>query len=81
MQVINNYQQSGHQKVSDTITEESFWEIESTSDSGDPMDESMGGVKVLSEITGNDENFQNDNKWFGYPWSADPISARHPFCI
>jgi len=57
VQFIKNYQQSGHQKVLDTITEESFWEIERARYSGDQMDESLGGVKVLSEKTENDDNF------------------------
>ena len=47
MQAIVNYRQNGHQKVLDPITEESFLEIESSSDSGDPMEEAVGGVKVL----------------------------------
>ena len=34
-----------------------LWEIEISSDSGDPIDESMRGVKMLSEKTGNDDNF------------------------
>ena len=29
------------------------------------MEEAAGGVKVLSEKTGSDDNFQNDNKWIG----------------
>ena len=57
MQVIKNYQQSGHKKVLDPITEESFWEIESAGDGADPMEEAAGGVKVLSEKTGSDDNF------------------------
>ena len=42
---------------------EDFLEIESSSDSGDPIDKSLGGVKVLSGKTGNDEIL----KMFGYP--------------
>jgi len=57
VQVIKNYQQSGHKKVLDPITEESFWEIESAGDGADPMEEAAGGVKVLSEKTGSDDNF------------------------
>jgi hypothetical protein len=33
---------------------------------GDPIGESLEGVKVLSEKTESNYNFQNDNKWFGY---------------
>jgi len=35
-------------------------EIEGDCVSGDPMDETSGGVKVLSEKTVNDKNFYND---------------------
>jgi hypothetical protein len=41
VQFIKNYQQSGYKKVLDQITEESFWEIESSSDSGDPIEKSL----------------------------------------
>ncbi len=43
-----------------------------------------GGVKVLSEKMGSDDNFQNaseDLKWFGYTRSAHPFLFHYLFLI
>ena len=57
MQVIKNYRQSGHQKVLYTITMDLSEKLKVPVKAVDPMEEAAGGVKVLSEKTGNDDNF------------------------
>ena len=66
MQVIKNYQQSGHHKFLDTVLGD-YEKLKVPVIEVIPMKEAAGGVKVLSEKTGSDDNFLNDNKKFGYP--------------
>ena len=61
VQFIKNHQQSGHQKFSDTVLGD-YEKLKVPMIAVNPMEEAAGGVKVLSEIIGNDDNFQNDTK-------------------
>ena len=65
MQVIKNYQQSGDQKVSDMVLGD-YEKLKVSGIAVIQLMKSSVGVKVLSEKTGNDDNFQNGEKWFGY---------------